>query len=154
MAGTPLEDPSPTVSEEAVPLERKFDRSSLAALRTELSRYAAAHGLTDLALANIVLAVNEITTNAVRYAGGQGQLRLWCDGDELYCRVVDDGRGIPPRYLEQVRRPDPAHISGHGLWLARRICAGLEIETSRASGTRVLLRYALPSAARSTDGSV
>jgi len=154
MAGTPLGGLPPTAPESGALLDRKFDRSSLAALRNELSRYAAANGLTDLALANFVLAVNEITTNAVRYAGGQGQLRLWRNGDELWCQVVDDGHGIPRRHLEQSRNRDPAHVSGHGLWLARHICAGFEIETGRASGTRVLLRYVLPSAARSTDGSV
>jgi len=153
MAEAPPEH-RPMASDGDSPLERKFDRASLAALRSELSRYAAGHGLTDLALANFVLAVNEIATNAVRYAGGQGQVRVWRQGRELWCRVVDEGHGIPRRYLEQSHRPDPLHVSGHGLWLARHICADVEIETGRATGTRVLMRYPLPSAARSTDGSL
>jgi anti-sigma regulatory factor (Ser/Thr protein kinase) len=126
----------------------------LGALRSELSRYGAARGLSDLALANFVLAVNEIITNAVRYAGGQGRLRLWRQGAELRCQVEDDGRGIPRRYLEQSYRPDATHVGGHGLWLARHICAAVEIETGRATGTRVLLRYPMPIAARSTDGTL
>lgn len=154
MAGAPAEGTPPVDAERDAPMERKFDQSSLGALRSELSRYAAAHGLTDLALANFVLAVNEIATNAVRYAGGHGQLRAWRQGGELWCRVVDDGHGIPRRYLEQSARPDPLHVSGHGLWLARHICAGVDIETGRATGTRVLLRYPLPNAARSTHGSL
>jgi serine/threonine-protein kinase RsbW len=153
MAGASPEGLSPLHPDSDAALERKFDRSSLAALRGELFRYGAAHGLTDLALANFVLAVNEITTNAVRYAGGQGQLRLWRQDGELRCRVSDDGRGIPPRYLEASGRPDPLHVSGHGLWLARHICAGVEIETSRTTGTRILLRYPVPSVG-STDGSL
>ena len=154
MPGAPSEDPPPTAVAADAPLECKFDRSSLAAVRGELSRYGTAHGLTDLALANFVLAVNEVTTNAVRYAGGQGRLRVWCQGGELRCQVEDDGHGIPRRYLEQSYRPDPAHVGGHGLWLARHICAAVEIETGRATGTRVTLRYPLPNAARSTDGSL
>jgi serine/threonine-protein kinase RsbW len=154
MAGAPLEGPPAMDPDGDAPLEHTFDRSSLAALRSELSRYAVAHGLTDAALANFVLAINEIATNAVRYAGGHGQVRVWRQGGELWCRVTDDGHGIPRRYLEQSHRPDPLHVSGHGLWLARHICAGVEIETGRATGTRVLLRYPLPSAAKSTDGSL
>src|SRR5690348_15118876 len=107
MAVGPSEDPPPTAVAADAPLECKFDRSSLAAVRSELSRYGTVHGLTDLALANFILAVNEVTTNAVRYAGGQGRLRVWCQDGELRCQVEDDGRGIPRRYLEQSYRPDP-----------------------------------------------
>jgi serine/threonine-protein kinase RsbW len=127
-------------------LETMFDQASLAALRREVSRCGAANGLIDLALSNFVLAVNEIATNAVRYAGGRGELRLWREGDDLWCRVVDNGPGIPRRYLNLTRRPAPDQIGGHGLWLARHICASVDIETDRSSGTRVLLRYTLPAA--------
>jgi anti-sigma regulatory factor (Ser/Thr protein kinase) len=154
MVGAPPGDHPPTAADGGILLDCKFDRSTLAALRSELSRYGAAQGLTDLALANFILAVNEITTNAVRYAGGQGRLRLWRAGDELCCQVVDEGHGIPRRYLEESGRPDPALVNGHGLWLARHICTAVEIETGRAKGTAVLLRYALSSAARSAHGSV
>jgi len=125
-------------------LEYKFDQGSLAALRGELGRCATDAGLTDLALSNFVLAVNEIATNAVRYAGGHGQLCLWSDGSRLWCRISDDGPGIPRRYLNQVARPTPGQIGGHGLWLARHICTSIEIDTDRRTGTRVLLGYALP----------
>src|SRR5438034_804987 len=50
MAGAPVEGPPAMDPDRDAPLELKFDRSSLAALRSELSRYGAAHGLTDLAL--------------------------------------------------------------------------------------------------------
>jgi serine/threonine-protein kinase RsbW len=124
-------------------VECKFELAGLSALRNEVSRHAAAHGLGDMALFNFVLAVNEITTNAVRHAGGQGQLQLWRLGDDLWCRVLDDGPGIAPSRLRD-ERPAPGHIAGRGLWLARRICDSVDIETDRSSGTRVLLRYALP----------
>src|SRR4051812_7304380 len=99
-------------------LDCKFDQASLGALRGEISRCGAANGLVDLALSNFVLAVNEIVTNAVRYAGGKGDLRLWRQDDDLWCRIVDSGPGIPKRYLERTRRPEPGQIGGHGLWLA------------------------------------
>jgi len=129
-------------------LDRTFDRFSLAALRRDLSECGAANGLVDLALANFVLAVNEIVTNAVRFAGGHGDLLLWRDQDSLWCRVVDDGPGVPERYLHRSPPPKPGHIGSHGLWLARHICESVQIESDRTSGTRVLLRYPLPDAGR------
>jgi serine/threonine-protein kinase RsbW len=147
------------VPDGAVPLlECKFDRASLAALRSELGRCGAANGLTEPALPNVVLAINEIATNAVRYAGGHGQLQLWRFEDNLFCRVADDGPGIPPHHLDQSHRPRPGYIGGHGLWLARQISDSIAVETDRLSGTCVLLRFALPpmtsTVPRSTDGSV
>lgn len=138
--GWPLAAPDNAV----VLLDCPFNQASLAPLRGEVSRCGASNGLVDLALSNFVLAVNEITTNAVRYAGGRGTLLLWRHGDDLWCRVTDNGPGIPKRFLERTRRPDPGQIGGHGLWLARHICASVDIETSRSTGTRVLLRYAIP----------
>jgi anti-sigma regulatory factor (Ser/Thr protein kinase) len=148
-----------TVPHGAVPLlECKFDQGSLAALRGELARCGAANGLTDPELPNVVLAVNEITTNAVRYAGGHGQLQLWRLEDSLFCRVADDGTGIPRRHLDQSHRPRPGYIGGHGLWLARQIADSIAVETDRESGTCVLLRFALrpleTTIPRSSDGSV
>src|SRR4051812_9135147 len=78
-------------------LECAFDRTSLAQTRGELGRCGSAHGLVDLALSNFVLAVNEIMTNAVRYAGGRGTVTLWRDHGSLRCHVNDRGSGIPAR---------------------------------------------------------
>jgi anti-sigma regulatory factor (Ser/Thr protein kinase) len=99
-------------------------------------------GLADLALSNFVLAVNEIATNSVRHAGGGGRVRLWRSAADLWCEVVDAGRGIPAGRIAGYQRPPPGHIGGWGLWLARHLCGDLHIETGR-SGTRVVLRYAL-----------
>jgi anti-sigma regulatory factor (Ser/Thr protein kinase) len=129
-------------------LDRAFYRMSLAVLRRELADCGAAHGLVDIALANFVLAVDEIVTNAVQYAGGRGDLLLWRDGDSLWCRVADNGPGLPERYLHRSPPPRPGHIGSHGLWLARHICESVHIESDRTSGTRVLLRYRLPNSGR------
>jgi serine/threonine-protein kinase RsbW len=131
------------VPDGAVPLlECKFDQTSLSSLRGELARCGAANGLADPALPNVVLAINEIATNAVRYAGGHGQLQLWRFEGSLFCRVADDGPGIPRRHLDESHRSRPGYIDGHGLWLARQIADSLAVETDR-SGTCVLLRFAL-----------
>ena len=121
-------------------VRRAFDATSLAPLRHELSHQGEESGLTDLMLARFVLAVNEITTNAVRHGGGHGQFRMWREGDLLWCEVVDHGRGIPRVRLTTSHRPAPGHIGGWGLWLARQICSTLRIDTG-SDGTRVCLSY-------------
>jgi len=142
------DDQAGAVRDQVIPLlEYGFDITSLSALRAEISRCGGANGLTYIALYNFVGAVNEITTNAIRYAGGHGRLRMWRQGDDLWCRVTDDGPGIPKRWLDESHRPKPGRIGGSGLWLARQICHSVEIQTDRMSGTRVLLRYALPASA-------
>jgi serine/threonine-protein kinase RsbW len=123
-------------------LTTAFDRSSLGELRGALTRCAASCGLADLNLSNFVLAVNEIATNAVRHGGGKGTVTLWQDGAELRCEVVDQGRGIPEGRLNGFHRPQPGHIGGWGLWLARHICHSVDIETG-AGGTRVIMRFSL-----------
>ena len=145
MADTSAADQPWIMPDDAVPLlELKFDQASLGTLRAELGRCAEVNGLAETDLSNFILAVNEIATNAIRYAGGHGRLSLWRCGPQLCCLVVDDGPGIPRRHLDQARRPTPGHIGGHGLWLARHICTSIQIDSDRRSGTRVLLQYALP----------
>jgi anti-sigma regulatory factor (Ser/Thr protein kinase) len=143
-------DPSPEPGRSAATdyvisvLDRSFDRSTLAVVRRELGRYGRAAGLNDRLLSNLVLAVNEITTNAVRHGGGDGHLRLWQDGRALWCVVTDRGPGITAAQLRRTYERRPGYIGGHGLWLARNICDAVDIHTDRYSGTRVTLRYDLP----------
>jgi len=140
----PSERDTPTLPGDAVTLLlAPFDRTSLGHLRGELTVCGASNGLTDLNLSNFVLAINEIATNAVRHGGGTGRLALWRQADELWCEIVDTGGGIPSGRVNGFHRPQPGHIGGWGLWLARHICASVDIETG-LGGTRVVLRYPIP----------
>ena len=134
-----------TMPDGAVPLvECDFDRDHLGLLREELGKQAAAYGLLDRHQFNFILAVNEITTNALRHAGGRGRLQLWRHGDSLWCEVSDDGPGIAQRCLDAVDGALPRTTGGHGLWLVRRLCHSLQIDTG-PEGTRILLRHVIPS---------
>jgi anti-sigma regulatory factor (Ser/Thr protein kinase) len=116
------------------------DAESLPSLRGEITAFAVAHGLTDVALMKFVIAVYEIATNAVRHGGGQGQLRVWPDQDSLWCEVTDHGHGIPAEYQHDGQRHRGERISGWGLWLTRQVCTEVRI-TGGTAGSRVLLRY-------------
>ena len=67
-----------------------FERGELGDLRAAVSRFAFRAGLAPDRVDDLVVAVNEITTNSVRHAGGGGRLRL-----------LDRGR---PRRLRDHRR--------------------------------------------------
>jgi anti-sigma regulatory factor (Ser/Thr protein kinase) len=118
-------------------LTRDFAVGDLVTLRHEVERYAAGHGLIDLALYRFVVAVNELTTNAVRHGGGTGRLELRRAGRALECRVTDQGPGMPgtPRLDSP---PASRAANGRGLWLVRQVAASLNID-SHPSGTSVTL---------------
>jgi anti-sigma regulatory factor (Ser/Thr protein kinase) len=122
-------------------LVREFTFDDLRALRPETERFAAGHGLTDLALYRFVVAVNELTTNAVRHGGGAGLLELRLVGAVLQCRVTDNGPGMPPLRHDDTP-PEPRDLNGRGLWLARQNASSLDID-SQPSGTSVSLTKAL-----------
>jgi anti-sigma regulatory factor (Ser/Thr protein kinase) len=119
-------------------LHSDFTRGDLVALRHEVERFAAGHGLADLALYRFVVAVNELTTNAVLHGGGSGRLELRRTGNVLRCRVTDQGPGMAGGGRRGNAGPAPRAVSGRGLWLARQIAVSLDID-SNPLGTSVTL---------------
>jgi serine/threonine-protein kinase RsbW len=123
-------------------LAAAFDADRITALRHEVTRCAAVAGLHAQRLEDFVLAVNEIVTNAVRHAGGHGRLRMWLDGRNLRCEVVDEGEGIPDDEDEGTVLPPSYAVSGRGLWLARHLCDTLTVR-SGPEGTTITLASAV-----------
>lgn len=125
-------------------LSRSFTRAQVTAVRHAVTRLAAGCGLAGRRLEDFALAVNELVTNAVRHAGGQGRVRLWRTDDKLCCEVTDDGPGIPPERVEPDAPPPTSAIDGRGLWLVSRLCDQVAIDTGPA-GTTVRIVAALSS---------
>jgi anti-sigma regulatory factor (Ser/Thr protein kinase) len=122
-------------------LTRDVDFPTLVAVRHAIERCAAEAGLGERDRYLFVVAVNEVTTNAIRHGGGRGRVQLWRDDRGLHCRVVDQGPGIPPgRY--GLTRPAPETLGGRGLWLARQGCQALTVD-SGAHGSSVTLTVPL-----------
>ncbi len=127
-------------------LDREFDLDSLAELRECVTAQAAEIGMADLDRTKFVLAAHEVAVNAVRHGGGQGRLRLWLDGRDLWCLVDDPGAGIPAAHRrggERRRDSEDRLGGGVGLWLVRQICSEVRIGSGPGGG-EVLLRYRLP----------
>lgn len=114
--------------------ELPFVSEQLGALRRTLSQWAGEHGLGAEATEELVLAVNELATNSIRYGGGQGRLRSWQEGEALVCEIQDSGHIDDP--LIGRSRPSPNEHTGRGLWLVHQLCDLVQIH-SVASGTAV-----------------
>lgn len=117
-----------------------FDTWQLVAVRDTVARAAHAAGCDRDRVADLVLAVNEVATNAVEHGSGDAHLALWTGGRELLCEVHDGGRLADP--LPGLRAPHPSDPRGRGLWIARQLCDLLHV-WGDDSGTHVRIR-ALP----------
>jgi serine/threonine-protein kinase RsbW len=141
------EGPCVVVAEQPPALVHEpFDHNVIAGVRHSVARLCASQGLAGQRLADFVLAVNEMMTNAVRHAGGSGMLTLWCLDGALRCEIADKGPGIPPDRANGKRVPAVDALSGRGLWLAHLLCDSVTIRTG-PEGTTVLLAIAVPAPA-------
>ena len=107
-----------------------------------LARAPRAAGCDRDRVDDLVLAVNEVATNAVEHGSGDAHLDMWAAPSVrgLVCEVHDGGRLADP--LPGLRAPHPGDPRGRGLWIARQMCDLLHV-WSDTGGTHVRIR-ALP----------
>lgn len=86
---------------------------------------------------DVVLAVNEVATNAVEHGATDATLYLWMDGDGFVCEVHDRGTLRDP--LPGLQAPHPSDPRGRGVWIARQLCDTLHVWTD-SGGTHVRMR--------------
>jgi anti-sigma regulatory factor (Ser/Thr protein kinase) len=111
-----------------------FQTGDLRRVRALVAARAEQAGLGREAADAMVLAVNEVATNSLRYGGGRGELRAWTEGRSLVIEVSDQGHITSP--LVGRLRPGPRARGGAGLWLANQLCDLVQIYSS-ARGTAV-----------------
>lgn len=86
---------------------------------------------------DVVLAVNELATNAVEHGTPEAQLSLWAGPRGLLCEIDDGGTLRDP--LPGLQAPHPAEPRGRGVWIARQLCDSLHVWTDgRGTHVRVL----------------
>lgn len=117
----PLPDPG------AEPTELRFAFGDLSAVREFVSAHARRAGLPRARIADLVLAVDELATNTLRYAPGDGVVRAWQENGELVCEVADAGHIADP--LAGRELPACDQLGGRGLWLVNQLCDLVQIRT-------------------------
>jgi anti-sigma regulatory factor (Ser/Thr protein kinase) len=110
------------------------------AVAAELGAVPAPGDLLD----DFLLAVDEMTSNALRHGGAPVSLHLWVADDRMVCTIADRGPGWDDPFAGY----GPAHgddlsRGGMGLWLARQLCDHVDI-TQDDDGVRVRLTTRLP----------
>ncbi|MCA1824963.1 MAG: sensor histidine kinase [Frankia sp.] len=107
--------------------DQPFGAGDLSDLRPLTLAHALHHGLDDVRAHDLVVAVNEVATNSLRYGGGSGVLRTWASAEAVVCEVADAGRLTAP--LADRTLPDENRNGGRGLWLANQLCDLVQIRT-------------------------
>lgn len=114
----------------------RYNTFELSRVREAVEYAVRGSGLERTRGEDLVLAVNEIATNAVEHGSTQAELYLWAGHDELVCELHDEGRLEQP--LIGLSPPHPSQARGRGTWIARQLCDALHVWRDKA-GTHVRL---------------
>jgi serine/threonine-protein kinase RsbW len=133
-------------------VELSFPASSryLVLARLSMAGVAPVAGLSPEQLADLKLAVTEVTANVVRHAYPEGEpgdvhVRMVVEDGALSVEVADSGRGME---AGPERAWDPARLDeqGMGLTIVRSVVDELEIDSPPTGGTVVRFRKQLSAA--------
>jgi anti-sigma regulatory factor (Ser/Thr protein kinase) len=110
------------------PVLRVDDVSDFTGLRHSVAEHLAGLGGSADAMEDLHLAIDEMSSNAVRHGGPPVQLQLWASADRVVCTISDRGPGMDDPFAGY----GPAHGTdlsrgGMGLWLARQLCDHVDV---------------------------
>jgi anti-sigma regulatory factor (Ser/Thr protein kinase) len=117
-----------------------FSAWQLHEVRDTVEQALSGRGYERERIEDIVLAVNELATNAVEHGTPEAQLSLWTGGPGLLCEIDDGGTLRDP--LPGLHAPHPAEPRGRGVWIARQLCDSLHVWAD-GRGTHVRV-HAIP----------
>lgn len=120
--------------EETEPRLGAPDVSDFTRLRHAVAAELATSGAGPELLEDLLLAVDEMVSNAVRHGRPPVGLRLWIGDDRVVCTIGDAGPGWDDPFAGY----GPAHgddlsRGGMGLWLARQLCDHVDISGGHGS---------------------
>lgn len=115
MSSEPLESTPPALADD--------DIGDYTGLRRRVRTWLTTVDGPDDVLEDFLLAVDEMTSNAVRHGTPPAGLRLWAAPGRLVATIRDSGTGLDDPFAGY----GPAHgedlsAGGMGLWLARQLC--------------------------------
>lgn len=112
----------------------EFDTDRLCDVRTLIEQVLRERRFPVERVDDVVLAANEVATNAVEHGHGPARLAVWTEPGSCVLEVHDGG--VLDDALRGLRAPDPEQDRGRGLWVARQACDYLHVWSDRA-GTHV-----------------
>jgi anti-sigma regulatory factor (Ser/Thr protein kinase) len=115
--------------------------ADLARARRLVRQRGAEAGLAEEVVADLALAVTEVLTNALLHGAPPVVLHVYAEGASWVCHVRDGGSGELDPLLGVVPPPRVSE-SGYGLWLARQLCAAVDVGRD-TTGTHVRLHARL-----------
>lgn len=136
-------DPLPEASAPML-YELCYTIADLSSIRHTVGELAVAAGMSVARSKELVLAVNELTTNTMLHGGGTGRLRLWADAGTLLAEVRD--RGLIENPLVGRTRPPGTARGGAGMWMTNQLCDLVQIRSAPDPGTTVRIHMALSAA--------
>jgi anti-sigma regulatory factor (Ser/Thr protein kinase) len=136
---------SPPPAAASLDLDVHLDSADdLPALRRRLRTWSATCGLSDPDTDDVVIAVDEIATNALEHGRPPARVRSWTTPDALLVQVDDHGGTRIPAATGYHRPPTDAR-RGRGIWIARHLADVLTTHTG-PTGTTVALCFTGPAA--------
>jgi serine/threonine-protein kinase RsbW len=111
-----------------VPVTEAFTGSDIADVRALVRAAGTVARVASDELDDLLLAVSEIATNAIRHGGATGWVTVEHVPTGLVVEISDNGGGLPDGLV--VDRPAADAVGGRGLWLAYRMCPRLELVDS------------------------
>ena len=116
----PLQDPTGPVS--VHPMD-----GSLVELRRAITDDPVLGSLSAERRSDLVVAINEAASNAIRHGNTTCMTRIWHEGDEVVTEVSSDS-GIAD-VMAGRRRPAVDALHGRGLWLINQLCDLVELRS-------------------------
>ena len=141
-AGGEASDRQVNALDEASVSEFTFAVGDLPIVRRVVESAAFEAGLSSARVGEMVLAVNEVATNAVIHGRPPTRLRVWKADGEIVFEVSDAGEGIADGVAGHLR-PPPDALSGRGLWLTRLLADAVEVRNG--DGCAVAIHATAPS---------
>ena len=122
----------------ATPVLEVHGLTDLRSLRQQLRVALSASSLSPETLADFVVVVSEVATNALVHGKSPVDVRLWSTPNRSLCIVTDRGSGFDDLFAGYAAAREDLAGGGMGLWLARQLCDHLHAEQT-ADGFTVSL---------------
>ncbi len=132
--------------------------SRLLRARERIRDYLTLHCTDKTAVNDLVLAIEEAATNAIRHSGSDAdiEIRLAFRGANLHAAVRDKGRAFDVESFDPHRRPDPLLDHGRGLYIMARLSDEMKLGLDGGLEVRLIKRAVLAtrSSGDELDGSL